>query len=309
MSDNYELNGKKAALIVNPKAGKQISEEKAKKIMTRLNKLNCETELYFTEYSKHATKLVEENSDKFDVFMCCGGDGTLNETVSGVIRYTDNKPIGYFPSGTTNDFAKTLGLSRTVEKNFGCMEKGTLTSLDVGYSVQQDMYFTYVASFGAFTAVSYKTKQDLKNLFGHAAYIFDGIKSLKDIRAYNVKVTADSYTTQGNFIFGSVTNTLSVGGVMNFKKDDVKLDDGLFEVLLVRMPSNMQILGEICVSLMNKKYDEKNVIMLHASDIKFEFEEKVAFTADGEYGGEHQMLEIKNLKKAMRIFSPRKENV
>lgn len=307
--NNYELNGKKVALIVNPKAGKQISEEKAKKIITRLDKLNCETTLYFTEYSKHATKIVEENSDKFDVFMCCGGDGTLNETVSGVVRYAPDKPIGYFPSGTTNDFAKTLGLSKTIDKNFGCMEKGELAMLDVGYLAQQDMYFTYVTSFGIFSAVSYQTKQDLKNIFGHAAYIFDGIKSLKDIRSYNAKVTADSFTTQGNFIFGSVTNTLSVGGVMNFKKDDVKLNDGKFEILLVRMPSNMQTFGEICVSLMNKRYDEKNVILLHASEIKFEFEEQVAFTADGEFGGDHQVLEIKNLNKAMQVFSPRKENV
>ncbi len=306
MSQEYMLSGKKALLIVNPKAGRLISQQKADKIISQLDFVGCKTELCFTEYSKHATKLIEENHGKYDVFVCCGGDGTLNETVSGVMRYAKGSPIGYFPSGTTNDFAKTLGLSRSVEKNSEFMKNGLLNSFDVGYLKQQDMYFTYIASFGAFSAVSYATKQDMKNIFGHAAYIFDGIKSIKDIRAYRASVQADGQRIDGDFIFGSVTNTLSVGGVMNFRKDDVCLNDGKFELMLVRTPSSMQQFGEICVSLINKKFDEKNVIFLHASNITFDFDTPVAFTADGEFAAEHTVLDISNIQNGMNVFSPQR---
>ncbi len=303
MHDTEQIKGKNITLIVNPKAGKLVSEQRAERISSLLQKQECNVTCFYTEYAKHAIQIVKDNAHRSDVFVCCGGDGTLNEVVGAVTVYASGKPVGYIPAGTTNDFASTVGLSKNVDKSVKAITDGNISALDLGYIRQSGTYFTYVASFGAFTNVSYETTQESKNVFGHAAYILDGIRSLKDIKPYHMVLKTESEVIDGDFIFGSITNSMSLGGIMKFKKEDVSLNDGKFEVFLIKMPEQVQQFNEIMKNLIIQKHDEKYVRLLHASHIEMRFDSPTAFTADGEFAGEYTELTVDNINKGLKIYT------
>ncbi|HEX3038216.1 MAG TPA: diacylglycerol kinase family protein [Oscillospiraceae bacterium] len=297
----YFNAGKKVLLIINPTAGKKKLNHENVDIADLLRKKGYTATALETEKKGDATDFVKQHAGNHDIIVCCGGDGTLNEIITGLMQSNSQNPIGYIPTGTTNDMAKTLRLPKNIKKATHMIWNGEPIDQDVGI-FNDTQYFSYIASFGAFTKVSYATPQWLKNRFGHAAYVIDGIKSVGDIHPYQLKVTSDGIEEEGEFIFGSVTNSCSVGGTLQFKKEDVCLNDGKFEVLLVRNPRNPIELRSIIYGVLHKKYDEKHILFLHANQVTFQFDKETPWTVDGEFAGEPQTVCIENLHNAVKFI-------
>ena len=162
--------------------------------------------------------------------------------------------------------------------------------------------FVYIAAFGLFTEVSYKTSQQLKNIFGHVAYIMEGVKQLRDIPSFRMQVEYDGKVFQDEFIYGMVTNSVSVGGFKGMTGNDVKLDDGLFEVTLIRNPKNPIELNEILACLTNMIDDSDLIYSFKTDAVHITAKEEVPWTLDGEFGGAHREVVIRNLKQRVEIF-------
>ena len=253
-----------------------------------------------TQYSGDATELIEQESADYDLVICSGGDGTLDEVVTGMMRLEEKKPIGYIPMGSTNDFANSLRLPKNVLKAAEIALDGKPFACDVGQF--NDNSFIYVAAFGIFTEVSYQTNQELKNLLGHAAYILEGAKSLLDIAAYEMRVEYEDIVLEGEFIFGMVTNSISVGGFKQIAGKNVLLDDGVFEVTWMKRPKNPLELNEIVTSLLTRVDNTDLIYSFKTSEIHFFTEKEVSWTLDGEYGGSHSEIVIKNWHQAVQIM-------
>ncbi len=294
--------GKKLLLIVNPTAGRLQAVRNIGKIKNILSDGGYTVSVHITSARAEATRLLAASAGDYDVIGCCGGDGTLNEVISGVMLSGKDVPIGYIPSGTTNDLAKSLGLPASIFKSARNLVTGKPYPEDIGEFCGR--YFTYVASFGAFTRVSYETPQKDKNLFGHAAYLMGGLRSIGEIRPFRVQVTCDGVSEEGDFIFGAVTNSTSVGGVMRLSADQVNLRDGKFEVMLVRNPENPGEIGKLIDEAVNRHYDGNLISLRHAAKIRFRSGTPLAFTLDGENGGEHTDCEAVNLHGAVRLILP-----
>ena len=292
---------KKVLLIVNPIAGKRKMRSNIMDVLHAFSKHQYLTATLTTTARGDAAEYVERYAAFFDLIVCGGGDGTLNEIISGLIKSRQRTPIAYIPVGTTNDMARTLSLPRSVKKSTQVVLQGEPVAHDVG-TFNETQYFSYTASFGAFTKVSYATPQWLKRHFGHFAYVLDTFASMGDLHPYHAKVTCEGFTTEDDFIFGSITNATSVGGVLHFNRKDVCLNDGKFEVLLVRNPRNPLELRNILHGLMHKKYDARYVFFLHASQIHLEFDKMTAWTVDGEFAGDTQTVDISNQQGAVQII-------
>ena len=249
--------------------------------------------------------LFRSDGGGFDRVVCCGGDGTLNETVQGLLALpADKRPVlGYIPAGTTNDFSRTLELPRTLPELAEAAGAGTPRPIDVGEAAGRP--FTYVAAFGLFTDVSYSTPQANKNLLGHFAYLLEGMGRLASIPSYHMKVsTPEGKEVEGDFIYGMVGNTVSVGGLVNLPRDKVLLDDGRFEVILIRQPKTAKDWQSILTALTTlelSKDGEGAVVGFSAGEVTFTCDAPVAWTVDGEFGGEQQITTVKNLPRALTI--------
>lgn len=238
----------------------------------------------------------------FDRIVCSGGDGTLNITVSFLLRKNLPVQIAYIPSGSTNDFAYSLGISGDEEKLLENSVEGEPRQIDVG-RFNASRYFLYVAAFGIFTKVSYSTSQKAKNLVGHAAYILEGIKSLADLKSYHMEAEFETEKIEDDFILGMVTNSISIGGFKNLLPSDTALDDGLFEVVLIKMPKTLAALNEIVLSLVGDKMEENPYIYYRkTSRVILRSEEKVSWALDGEFGGEENVVRIENRRKLLSIL-------
>lgn len=238
----------------------------------------------------------------FDRIVCSGGDGTLNITVSFLLRKNLPAQIAYIPSGSTNDFAYSLGLPGDAEKLLENTVEGTPRQIDVG-RFNASRYFLYVAAFGIFTKVSYSTSQKAKNLLGHAAYILEGIKSLADLKRYHMEAEFEEEKIEDDFILGMVTNSVSIGGFKNLLPSDTALDDGLFEVVLIRVPKTLAALNEIVLALLGDKMEENPYICYRkTSRVILRSEEKVSWALDGEFGGEENVVRIENRRRLLSIF-------
>ena len=290
----------KLLFVFNPRSGHGLIREHLVDIVDVMVKAGYEVTIYTTQAQGDAIKKIKEEAKNYDRVVCSGGDGTLDEVVTGMQQSEVNVPIGYIPAGSTNDFANSLGIPKDMveaarvavgDKPFPC---------DVGYFNGDT--FVYVAAFGIFTEVSYKTPQQLKNVLGHAAYILEGAKQLHDIPSFTMQVEHDGEVFQDKFIFGMVTNSISVGGFKGMTGDDVKLDDGVFEVTLIKSPRNPIELNRILASLTNLIDDTDLIYTLKTNDLHIISKDKVAWTLDGEFGGEHKDLVIKNLNKQITIM-------
>lgn len=290
---------KRLLLIFNPKSGMTKVREQLCDIIDTLVKKGYDVTAYPTQQHKDAISIVSNRASEFDRIVIAGGDGTLDEAVNGMMMLPVAKrvPIGYLPCGSTNDFAFSLGLSTDLIEAADTAGSDNIFSCDIG--AFNDEHFVYVAAFGAFTSTSYETPQNLKNTLGHFAYILEGTRQLMDVPRYAVMVEYDGNSLYDEYIFGMVTNTNSVGGLK--LKQDVSLNDGLFEVTLIRTPKNIielnQILGYI--SGIGPKTDL--ILKFTTNEISFKFTENVAFTLDGEFGGEHSDVIIKNIEKAIEF--------
>lgn len=289
-------------LIVNPCAGRTRSRVHTFDVVNQFPKDDYEFFIHETKGQGDATEIVRHHAEGMDLVICCGGDGTLNETINGVMDLPERLPIGYIPCGSTNDLASTLGIPTKLPAAAELIRARQMNSYDIG--LFNNRYYSYVASFGAFTRSSYATSQRMKNLFGHAAYIFNAVfKEWTHIKTTHMKIEYDDGEIEGDFSFGAVSNSTSVAGVFRFDKNKVRLNDGKFEVLLVRKAGFAD--APYLFSMVRKKqYDGKRIIMLRTSKVKFTAEHEIPWTLDGEYGGEHKTVMVHVLSKAIDICSP-----
>ena len=290
----------KLLFIFNPHSGKGQIKNNLVDIVDIMVKAGYDVTIYTTQARADATRKVMEEAANFDRIVCSGGDGTLDEVVTGLIKSDMNTPIGYIPAGSTNDFANSLGIPKEMVKAAEAAVGKNPFPCDIG-DFNSDT-FVYVAAFGLFTEVSYKTSQQLKNIFGHVAYIMEGAKHLHDILSYNMQVEYEGHVFQDEFIYGMVTNSVSVGGFKGMTGTDVKLDDGVFEVTLIKKPHNPIELNEILACLTNMIDDSDLIYSFKTNEVKITAREQIAWTLDGEFGGEHEEVIIRNLNKRVTIF-------
>ncbi len=293
---------RKLFFIFNPHAGKGLIKNHLLNIVDCMVKADYEVTIYTTQKQGDAIRKVAEEAEKYDRIVCSGGDGTLDEVVTGMIRSGQKVPIGYIPAGSTNDFANSLKIPKGMMAAAKVAVGGAEFPCDVGYFNGDT--FVYVAAFGMFTEVSYKTSQQMKNILGHVAYILEGVKQLRDIPSYQMQVEYGDQHFEGQFIYGMVTNSVSVGGFKGITGADVQLDDGVFEVTLIKNPKNPIELNEILACLTNHIDDSDLIYSFKTDEIYFSSKEKVTWTLDGEYGGGHEELTIRNLKQGMKLIVP-----
>lgn len=285
---------KKAMFIFNPNAGKGKVKSSLYSIIDGFFHQGYLVTCFPTSYKNHATSLIEMYASAYDLIVCSGGDGTLNEVISGMMSLQERPNLAYIPTGTVNDFATTLHLSSNVESALETFANQHVFACDVCSFNQR--YFTYVAAFGAFTEVSYQTPQATKNMLGRAAYFLEGIKQLPNITTYHMKLMTSDLTIEDDFVFGAITNARSVAGFQTINTKHALLDDGEFEVLLVRMPQNPLDLQIIITALLKQEINEKFMEFFTANHLIIESDPNATWTLDGEEGGspEHVEITIKN---------------
>ncbi|MGI6018569.1 MAG: diacylglycerol/lipid kinase family protein [Marvinbryantia sp.] len=291
---------KNVMLIINPKSGKGTIRNRLLDITDVFIKAEYDLTIYISQHPGDARQKVQREAGNFDLIICSGGDGTLDEVISGMIESGEMCEIGYIPSGSTNDFANSLHLPKDMIKAAERIVEENVFPCDAGFF--NDDYFVYIAAFGLFTDVSYETNQDVKNVLGHMAYLLEGMRKLANIKSYRMKVKMDEVEVEGEFLFGMVTNSISVGGFKNITGKHVQLDDGLFEVTLIRKPKNVLELNAILASLVTMTPDEKYMLQRKVSRIEIVSEEMIPWTLDGEYGGEHRSVEIRNEKQVLKLL-------
>lgn len=292
--------GKKLLFIYNPKAGKAQIKSKLADILDIFAEAEYEITVVPTRKRDDARLATAGRSKKYDLVVCSGGDGTLDEVVTGMMQSGFRTPIGYIPAGSTNDFGGSLGLPKNMVQAAQTIVSGRNFPCDVG-SFNTDT-FVYIAAFGLFTDVSYETEQEVKNVLGHMAYLLEGMKRLSAIRSFPMKVSYDDQVIEDDFIFGMITNSTSVGGFKNITGKNVKLDDGVFEVTLIRRPKNPIELNNIMISLVNRDIDMGAMYCFRTDRVVLESKEPVAWTLDGENGGNHERVEIRNLHQSIEIM-------
>lgn len=291
---------KKMLFIYNPNAGTGMLKPKLADVLDIFVKAGYEVTVYPTQKYHDALAKTLSYAGEYDLLVCSGGDGTLDEVVTGMARRTRQIPIGYIPAGTTNDFARSLHISKDVLEAADTAVNGIPFACDIG--VFNEDFFVYIAAFGLFTDVSYETKQSVKNVLGHLAYVLEGAKSIFNIPSYHVKVTHDEEVIEEDFMFGMVTNSRSVGGFQGIIGRDVVFDDGEFEVTLIKTPKNPLELNEIVAALLIRQIDSKHIYSFRTGKICFESLEEIPWTLDGEFGGEHDTVEILNRNQGLQIM-------
>lgn len=294
---------KRLLYIYNPQAGRQKARLTLAEVTEIFSRLGFVVTIHPTKAAGDATETVSKLGLGYDRIVCCGGDGTLNEVVSGLLRLPVvlRPPLGYIPTGTTNDFSRTLALPKSVAEQAELAASGEAKPIDVGQAAGRS--FNYVAAFGLFTDVSYSTPQISKQLLGHFAYVLAGAGELANIPSYHMTVsTPDGKVREGNYIYGMVGNTVSVGGIVSLPRDMVKLDDGKFEVLLLKRPVSLEDWQSLLTALANRAItDDGPLTGFSADEVTFTSDGLVAWTLDGEFGGTRGETTVKNLQCAIRI--------
>lgn len=302
MTEDRNMEKKKLLFVFNPKSGKGQIKNRLLDILDTFVKSGYEVVAHPTQAKDDARLMIEKHARNYDLVVCSGGDGTLDEAVSGMMESPVKVPIGYIPAGSTNDFAASLRIPKNMLQSADIAVNGKLFPCDVG-GFNED-YFSYVAAFGLFTDVSYQTSQNLKNVLGHGAYIIEGAKRLVDIPSYILEVEVNGEVIRDEFIYGMITNSTSVGGIKNMTGKDVMLDDGLFEVNLIKFPQNPLQLNEILTNLMMPKAIDTQYIYSFKTDhmiLRCE-NQAIPWTLDGEFGGNHRDVEITNHKQAVQFM-------
>lgn len=295
------MNEKKLLFVFNPKSGKGLIKHHLLDVVDTMVKAGYEPTVYPTQERGDATRKVKEIGANFDRIVCSGGDGTLDEVVTGMREANLQIPLGYIPAGSTNDFASTLGIPNDMVKATEIAVGEHIFPCDVGQF--NDDTFVYIAGFGLFTEISYDTPQELKNVLGHAAYILSAAKSLTSIPNYLMQVEANGEVIQDRFIYGMITNSISVAGFKGLTGKDIELDDGKFEVTLIKSPTNPIELNEIIAYLTGILSETKMVYAFKADHVQIRSRSSVAWTMDGENGGEYWSVDIRNHHKSINILT------
>jgi diacylglycerol kinase (ATP) len=291
---------KKMLFIMNPKAGRTTLKNSLVDVLEVFCNNDYDVRTYLTKSADDAERVVAEEGVGYDVIVCAGGDGTLGNTVAGFMKSGLKVPLGYIPCGSTNDFARSMEIPMTAVEAAEMVVGAEPFSVDIGSL--NDKYFVYVAAFGVFSDTSYATPQNMKNIFGHAAYVLQGIKSIANIPSYKMKITIDGETQEGEFIFGMVSNSISVGGFKSITRKGVEFDDGLFEGVLIRTIKTPADLERVVRALLTGDISEKSMVSFRASNVLFEAEDPVAWTCDGEFGGEYKNTSIDIHRRAIDLL-------
>ena len=291
-------------LMVNPMAGRQKIRNELLYVVDTLTKAGYETIIYTTQGKDATRDLLAEKDSQFDRVICCGGDGTFNEILSATMHWNKRPILGYIPAGTTNDFAAGLKLPSDIREAAVNIVRGTPHTVDAG--LFNTSYFSYVASFGAFTETSYSTPQNFKNALGHLAYILEGIKEIPAFTPYTVCVEADGQIYKDSYIFGAVSNARSVGGILKISDSLVDLNDGVCEVMMIKMPKTLMDLSAIVTSLTSLnplKYDPSMFLFLQTKELKITFEQEMVWSLDGERVSGGKEARIACIKDAFKILT------
>ena len=291
---------RKALVLVNPAAGKRQSREPLFDAAAVLSQAGYLLNIHLTSGRGDATETARREGPDYDLVLCSGGDGTLNETITGLMDLPSPPPLGYLPRGSTNDFAASLGISTQPAEAAEAIVRGQRRQLDIGRFCER--IFVYVASFGAFTRTSYTASQDVKNALGHFGYLLESIRDLDTLRPYKVRITADGETLDGEYLFGAVANSTSIAGMMKLEREEVILDDGLFELLLVPHPQNAAELQNLIWALLNQQYNSGGLIFRHVSALHVETDEDLPWSLDGEYEPSQPTVDITNCQRALTML-------
>ena len=297
---------KKMLFIMNPFAGVKRANRHLTDILLMFTQAGYEVTTHMTLGRGDAAAVAREKGKDVDLVVCCGGDGTLNETITGLLSAGADTPIGYIPAGSTNDFASSLKLPTNILKAAQEIVEGEPVSYDVGRF--GDRYFSYVASFGAFTKSSYATPQNVKNALGHTAYVLSGITELSQIRNEHVKMEIDGQVVEGDFLFGAICNSTSVGGILTLDPKQVDMGDGLFEILLVRAPENLAEIHECIQALQSQRYNCAMLTFRSARRVRIFADPDMPWTLDGEKEDGHETVEVENLHHAIRLMQKKDED-
>jgi len=294
------MKQRRLLMIVNPRAGKSKSHGPLFDAAAVLSQAGYLISIHITTAPGDATETARREGGHYDLVVAAGGDGTLNEVVSGLVQLRRPPLLGYLPQGSTNDFAASLRLSGDPAEAAAAIARNVPRQLDVGF--WNGRSFIYVASFGAFTRTSYTASQAAKNALGHFAYILEGMKDLSTLRPYRLRLTADGEELDGEYLFGAVCNSTSIGGLMKLDPERVVLDDGLFELLLVPNPKTPSDLQSLVHALMNQDYDSQDLVFRHVSSIHLETEEDLPWSLDGEYAPSAPAVDIENRRQGLTML-------
>ena len=292
---------KKMLFVINPFAGMRKAAKNLTEILAVFNQADYDVRVYITAAQGDAIQAVKRLAPGMDLVVCCGGDGTFNETITALLESGLQLPVGYIPAGSTNDFASSLGLPADCVEAAKKIVEGTPVAYDAGSFGSR--YFSYVASFGAFTRASYRTPQNIKNALGHTAYLLEGIQELSQIRKHHVKLILDGEEVlEDDYLFGAICNSTSVGGIMTLDPNQVDLQDGKFEVLLVRAPQTLQEIPECLLAVQKQQYNSAMMTFRSASSVEIQADPEMAWTLDGEKENGHALVKAENLHRAIRII-------
>ena len=292
---------KRLQLILNPCSGKKRANRALAEIVSIFNRGGYDVTVYTTAARGDATQVAASRCREFDCVVCAGGDGTFNEVVSGVYAAGSDTPIGYIPAGSTNDFASSMNLSRNLLQAARDIVEGEPRTLDLGSF--NGRCFSYVASFGAFTRASYATSQSVKNALGHLAYVLGGIKELPSIRSRHVRFLLDHETVlEDDYIFGAISNSTSVAGILTLSPEIVDMNDGVFELLLVRKPQSLMELSDCVLALTTQDYHTPMLTFTSASHLEIDAPADMDWTLDGEQAKGQAHCVAENLHNAVRVI-------
>lgn len=294
------MTHKRLLLIVNPRAGRSKSRSPLFDAIALFSEAGYLISVHKTAGPGDATETAAREGSSYDLVVAVGGDGTLNEVIAGLMRLNPRPLLGYLPQGSTNDFAASLHISDHPVTAAVSMIRGTPKALDIGSWNERD--FVYVASFGAFTKSSYTASQSAKNALGHFAYILEGMKDLNTLRPYKIRLNADGQTLDGEYLFGAVCNSTSIGGLMKLSPERVVLDDGKFEMLLIPNPKTPAELQNLVLALLNQQYDSQGLIFRHVASLRLETEEDLPWSLDGEYAPSAPVVNIVNHQGALTML-------
>ncbi len=291
---------KKVLLIVNPKAGKLKSRSRLFSLVKQISLRADVCNMVMTRRPSDATTLVEKNHSKYDIIACLGGDGTLNEVITGIMNVNSDVSLGFIPAGTTNDFARSHHMVRNIRQSAEDIMTGEVHPLDIGQF--ENSYFSYIASIGAFTAVSYKTPQLAKNALGYGAYLLYSLNHFTSLRKHRVTIKIDGESVTEDVIFLAITNSTSVAGMLRYPKEKVKTDDGLLELLIIRYPKNVLQWLEIVIELAKGNYQHPLIEMRSVTSLSIESSEALNWCLDGEFGGAYKKAHIECLPKRINLI-------
>ncbi len=291
---------KRILFIFNPYAGKEKIKGSLAGIIDVFNKGGYEVVTYASQYPMHVKELVSQLGEMYDLIVCSGGDGTLNEAVTGLMQLERRPCLGYIPAGSTNDFAASIGLPKDMIRCAQKIVSGKPFRCDIGRFRQR--YFTYVAAFGAFTEVPYITSQQSKNVLGHQAYVLEAVKQMNSIKSYHMIIRYENHVLEDDFLFGMVSNATSIAGFKGLPGKDVELNDGRFEVMLVRDTKNPLDFPAILTSIFLRNPDPKFIYTFKASAIEMTSPQPVNWVLDGEFGGNCTSVDIEIDHKAISIM-------